>query len=303
MVNELKITGIAMKRGFQLLRKKEPLILSSSTAFFATFSLSPIIIILVHIFSLYFKSERINYQLFRTIGATFGSETAREIESIVNNFRAIESNWWITFAGFVFFLFIATTLLGVVKQAIQKIWHIRSKPTLRLKYHSRERGTQLFFIVFTGTLILFSVFIDTRLGISLDFLQVSWPHLIIQAIRFLNVLFGLIMASLWFTVLFKLIPEATMEWDTAFTGGLLTGTLFLIGKFILGKILVHARIATIFGASASIAVLLLFIFYCSFILYYGAAVTHEYGEMADNHICAGKYADEYEERIVGAERE
>jgi membrane protein len=77
--------------------------------------------------------------------------------------------------------------------------------------------------------------------------------------------------------------------------------LFTAGKFLLGKILVHARIATIFGASASFAVLLLFIFYCSFILYYGAAFTHEYGEIADRHICAGKYADEYEERIIGSE--
>jgi membrane protein len=301
MVQELKIVGNALKKGLKLLQKKEPLILSSSTAFFATFSLSPIIIILVHIFSLYFKSERINHQLFRTIGSTFGREAAREIESIVKNFMIIQSNWWITLAGSIFFLFVATTLLGIVKQAIQKIWHLRSKPRLHLKYHSRERGTQFIFIVFTGALVLFSVFIDTRLGISLDFLQVSWPWAAIIFIRFLNVLFGLIMVSLWFTVLFKIIPEAAITWDTALAGGLLTGVLFTIGKFVLGKILVHARIASIFGASASFAVLLLFIFYCSFILYYGAAFTHEYGEIADNHICAGKYADEYEERIVGSE--
>jgi membrane protein len=298
MMRELKTIGTALRKGFKLIQKKEPLILSSSTAFFATFSLSPIIIILVHIFSLYFKSERINHQLFRTIAGTFGRETAGEIESIVKNFMTIQSNWWITIAGFIFFLFVATTLLGVVKQAIQKIWHLRAKPRLHLKYHSRERGTQLIFIVFTGALVLFSVFIDTRLGISLDFLQVTWPEAAIIFVRCLNVLFALIMVSLWFTVLFKMIPEADITWDTALAGGLLTGVLFTVGKFALGKILIHARVATIFGASASFAVLLLFIFYCSFILYYGAAFTHEYGEIADSHICAGKYTDEYEERIV-----
>ena len=289
---------IALKRGFELLQKKDPLVLSSSTAFFATFSLSPIIIILVHIFGLYFKSEKINHQLFQTLGNTLGWETAREIELIVRNFMAIEGKWWITFVGFLFFLFVATTLLGVVKRAIQTIWHIRPKPKLRLKYHSRERISQLLFILFTGTMILFSVFMDSRLQRSLDFLQSSWPEPALAFIRLVNILFSLLMVVFWFTVLFKTLPDASITWDTASSGGLLTGILFTVGKFGLGKILVHARMATIFGASASFAVLLLFIFYCSFILYFGAAFTHEYGEVADDHICPGKHADEYEERVI-----
>lgn len=298
MLNGLKNILKALKEAFFLLKRKDPLVLSSSTAFFATFSLSPILIIMVSIFGLYSGSDRINHQLFRLIGSTVGSETAREIESIVNNFMAIESNWLITIAGFGFFVFVATTLLGIIKNAIQKIWHIRPKSTLRFKYHSKERGTQFGFILFTGVLFLLSLFIDTSLGISLDYLQVTWAEAAIGLVRFLNLLFSLIMITIWFTVLFKILPEANIKWDTAFSGGLLTGILFSVGKFVLGKFLVHSRFETIFGASASFALLLLFIFYSSFILYYGAAFTYEYGEMVDDHICAGKYSDEYEERVI-----
>jgi membrane protein len=300
MLTESKIILIAIKKGFSLLKRKDPLILSSSTAFFATFSISPIIIILLYVSSFYFKSERVSNQVFRTIGATVGPETAGAIETIVNNFKALEKNWMMTVGGSIFFFFVATTLLGVIKFAIQKIWSLRSKTQLKLKHISEERGKQFALILFTGILFGISLIVDTAMAISLDYMQSSIPMMLIDSIRVLNSVFSVIVVAVWFMVIFKFLPDATISWDAAFTGGLLTGTLFSAGKFMLGKILLHSRIETIFGASASFALLLLFIFYSSFILYYGAAFTHAYSEIVDNHICAGKYAEEYEERIIGS---
>jgi membrane protein len=299
MIEAFKNVAIGLRRAFSLLKRKDPLILSSSTAFFATFSLSPILLILVYIFSLYFRSDRISQQVFRTIGSTLGTETAKTIETIVNNFMALETNWLVTLIGSVFFLFVATTLLGVVKYAIQRIWFLRTKPQLKLRYLSRERGTQIGILAFTGILFLISLLIDTSLAMSIDFFQFKLPPLALSAIRLLNTLFSVIVVTVWFMVLFKFLPEATLSWDTAFNGALVTGVLFSGGKIILGKILIHSRFETIFGASASFALLLLFIFYSSFILYYGAAFTREFAELNDKRICAGKYTDEFEERIIG----
>lgn len=299
MINAFRKVAIGLRRAFSLLKRKDPLILSASTAFFATFSLSPILLILVYIFSLYFRSDRISQQVFRTVGSTLGDETAKTIETIVNNFMALETNWLVTAFGFVFFLFVATTLLGVIKYAIQRIWFLRTKPQLKWKYISKERGTQVGILLFTGLIFLISLLIDTALAMSIDFFQASLPPGAMTLIRLLNTLFSVIMVTVWFMVLFKFLPEAKLSWDTAFNGALVTGVLFSCGKLVLGKILIHSRFETIFGASASFALLLLFIFYSSFILYYGAAFTREFAELNDKHICAGKYSDEYEERIVG----
>ena len=299
MIHAFKKVGIGLRRASSLLKRKDPLILSASTAFFATFSLSPILLILVYVFRLYFRSDRINQQVFRTVGATLGNETAQTIETIVNNFRSIKTNWLLTIAGFVFFLFVATTLLGVIKHAIQRIWFLRTKPQLKLRYISRERGTQLGILMFTGLIFLISLLIDTALAMSIDFFKSHLPAYAVFMIRVLNGAFSVVMVTVWFMVLFKFLPEATLSWDTAFNGGLVTGILFSCGKLVLGKILIHSRFETIFGASASFALLLLFIFYSSFILYYGAAFTREFAELNDKHICAGKYSDEFEERIIG----
>ena len=293
-----KTIVIPFRKAFALLQNNDPLILASSTAFFSTFALSPIIIILVSVFSLYFTAGKFNNQLFRTIGTTFGAETSREIESIVNNFKAMESNIWITIGGSVFLVFIATTLMGVVKKAINKIWHIRPKPEHKLSYHSRERGTGLGLLLLTGLLFLVSFLVDAMMAVSMDYLIFAWPAIAIKVIHVLNTAFSIIVVTLWFTVIFKWLPDARISWDVAMSGGLLTGLLFSLGKFGLGKLLIHSRIATIFGASASFALLLLFIFYCSFIVYYGAAFTHTYAEVTNSPICASKHADEYIEKVV-----
>lgn len=299
MVSGVKTILIGLKKAFSLIKRKDPLILSSSTAFFATFSISPIIVVLLYFSSFYFKSERISNQVFRKLGSTIGAETAGTIESIVYNFRSLDKTWWVTLVGLLFFIFVATTLLGVIKFAIQKVWSLRSKAQLRVKDIFRERGKQFGIILMTGALFGITLFVDTSMAISLDYLQLNFPDSVITFLRVLNSIFSIIVVSVWFMIVFKFLPDATISWDSAFTGGFITGTLFSAGKFVLGKILLHSQIETIFGASASIALLLLFIFYSSFILYYGAAFTHSYSAMIDDHICAGKYAEEYEERTIG----
>lgn len=282
----------------RLLKSKDPLILCSSTAFFATFSLSPIIILLVNLFSIYFKSDKIGHQMFQAVGSTFGHETAKDIESIVENFVALESSWMITIGGTIFFLFVATTLLSVVKKAIHKLWHIREKPKMRFRYFGWERGTAILLIFYTGILLLVSILVDTGLAVSLDYLETVWPGMAIVMVRVLNIVFSLVVVTIWFSLLFRILPEAIVRWEVAFTGGFLTALLFNLGQFILGKVLIHARLASIFGATTSLAVVLLFIFYCSFILYFGAAFTYNYAIATEQRILTSRYSNMYEEKLI-----
>src|SRR5688500_3760009 len=296
-MDSIKCIWSAFKRALGLLKRNDPLILCSSTAFFATFSLSPILILLVHLFSLYFTSDKIDYQMFQAIASTFGPETARDIEKIVLNFMELRSGWLITIASSIFFLFVATTLLTVVKKAIHKLWHIRSKPEWHLRYFGWERGTAVLLIFYSGILLLLSILVDTGLAVSRDYLEVAWGAAAIVSIQVLNLIFSLVVTAVWFTLIFKILPEAHVKWEVAFVGGLLTAVLYNMGQFILGKVLIHARLASIFGATTSLAVILLFIFYCSFILYFGAAFTHEYALKTDQEILTNRHSRMDEEKL------
>lgn len=288
----------AFKRALGLLQRNDPMILSSSTAFFATFSLSPILILIAQLFSLYFTGDKIDDQMFQAIASTFGRETARDIENIVGNFMELRSGWLITIVSSIFFLFVGTTLLTVVKKAIHKLWHIRSKPEWHLRYFGWERGTAILLIFYSGILLLLSIFVDTGLAVSRDYLATVWPGAAIVAIGVLKVVFSIVVITVWFTLIFKILPEAHVQWEVAFVGGFLTSILYNMGQFILGKVLVHARLESIFGATASLALILLFIFYCSFILYFGAAFTYEYAQKVDQPIQTNRHSRMYEEKLL-----
>ncbi|MBT1709042.1 YihY/virulence factor BrkB family protein [Fulvivirgaceae bacterium PWU5] len=284
----------SLRKAYTLLRRNDPLILASSTAFFATFSLSPIIVILVSVFSLYFKSEQIRKQLFEKLQTTVGPYATEEIEKIVHNFMAVTESAWITIGGFIFLLFVATTLLGIIRKAIHQLWYIRRKSSVRIQYGIKERMIGIGMLLFLGLLFLVALLLDASVAV----IREHFPDVNTAWIRFMNILFSLLVVTAWFTGVFKILPEARVKWKVALAGGLLTAVLFSIGKIILGKLLVESNLQTLFGASASIALLLLFIFYSALMMYYGAAFTHVYAEAIHQPIQASRYADEYEKRVV-----
>lgn len=258
--------------------------LSAATAFFTTFAISPIIIILMNALSLYFEKENIRPQLFDKIASAFGQQTADDIQSIVDNLRSLESNIWITLLSSVFFIFIATTLLSVVRNAIHKIWNVNQSPERKLRHRIKGRLIGVVMILLMGILFVIALMMDTAIAVFRNYLDELLPGVHVGILRILNIIFSIVVVTVWFTLVFKMLSAAKVRWKVAFAGGLLTGILFSLGKFILGKILIHGKIATIFGASTSIALLLLFIFYSSLILYFGTAFTYEYGKASGKPI-------------------
>jgi membrane protein len=270
-----------LRDGYSNFRSNDPLILASSTAFFATFSLSPILVILVNVLMLTFDNDRIPAQLFGKLSNTFGKESAAQIQNIVENVSVYQSDPFITVGGFIFLLFVATTLLKVVKQSINHLWHVKRKDVSRIRYNLQERLTAASLILFVALLFL-------------DYVHDLLPDFHVALLKSLNIAFSILVVTAWFAILFKFLPDAHVTWKVTLVGGLVTGILFNTGKWILGKLLLYNNIASIFGASASFALILLFIFYVGLILYFGASFTFAYGEYTSQPIVPGKFSQRYE---------
>ena len=105
--------------------------------------------------------------------------------------------------------------------------------------------------------------------------------------------------TVWFALLFRYLPDARAPWRTVLTGGFVTSLLFNSGKFLLHWLLTYSNLNTIFGTSASIVLILLFVFYSSLILYFGAAFTKIWAEHYGDPIRPSKHAMHY--RVVEEE--
>jgi len=133
---------------------------------------------------------------------------------------------------------------------------------------------------------------------GLDLIQTAANEPVIQhgvlAKTFIREIILLVMVTVWFSLLFKFLPDARPTWKMVIAGAFFTGFLFTIGKLILQWLLSYSSMQTIYGASTASVLLLLFVFYSSFIFYYGACFTKMWAEAHNKPIPPAKHAEKYE---------
>lgn len=276
------------------LNRNDPLRLSSSTAFFATFSIIPIIILLLTLFSTIFSEQLLTGEVFNALEGLFGEEASDQLAIILDNVQEMQQGAFVTLGMILFLMFVATTLFIVVQSSFNQIWKVKPKENVDFRFILKNRGISLLVIFVTGLLFLAALLLDVVIGFLGENILLVIPGIDQWLIKVLNTALSLAIFTLWFATVYKLLPDIMLQWKTVWFGSLLTATLFLAGQYILGQVLVTGNLNTIYGASASLVLLLLFIFYCSFILYYGACLIKNYARQKGKKIKTTKYAVRYE---------
>lgn len=279
------------KKSLADFKANNPLQLASSTAFFCLFALPPILIILIKIMGMFLKPEMLSSEIFYQLSNTIGEKSSAEIQEIFMNFRDLAEDWITSILVFVFFIFIATNLFGIVRKSINQLWNIKVKKSPGIIPLLKSRLIAMILVMLGGVFILISLLADAMVTFIGDSLDSVIPDIGLPVIKLINAIFSIITMTFWFTVLYKILPNAKINWRPAMVGGFITALLFTIGKFILGKVLVSSNINSIFGASGSIVLILLFIFYSALIFYLGAAYTRNYGEHIGKPIKANKISE------------
>lgn len=259
-----------MRQSLVELKRNDPLRLAGATAFFFTFALPPILIILIQLFGLFFNKNELGSQLIESLGRLMGKTGAIQVKQVLNNFSSLPENIFALSAGFVFLLFVATTLFSVIKNSLDQIWNIKVKPHPGLLFYLKLRGRSLLAILLAGLLFIIMIFIESMQAILGDYIN----YLGSKAGNFLNGtvsrMLSILIVTVWFSIIFRYLTDGRPRWKAALAGGVFTAVLFSFGKIILKKLLSLSNISTIYGASGSFVLILLFVFYSSLIFYYGA---------------------------------
>jgi membrane protein len=247
--------------------------MAGATAFFTTFALPPIMVILIQSLKYIVGPDVIRSRLFGKLTETLGIEAAKQVADVLQAFRRMADNWWVTVGGFIFLLFVATTLFRVIKNSINQIWKIRpvGKASAGKTLLSRLRAVVV--ILFAGVLFVIGLMAESLQVFIGKYLSNLSPLLSAYFNTFLSSVFSILISMCWFTVVFRYLPDGRPKWKIAWIGGLLTSLLFMLGKIILHVMLTYSSINNFYGASASIVLLLLFVFYSAMILYFGASFT------------------------------
>lgn len=299
----IKVVASNIRTGISILRSalkelllNDPLRMAGATAFFTTFALPPILVILIQVFKWVLDPITIRTKLFQSLEEIVGPEAVLQLVDVLSSLRKLAQNPLIIIGGFIFLLFVATTLFKVIKNSMNQIWKIRPvhKRTLIKSFRGRARAVLV--ILIAGVLFVIGIIAEAiQAYVGAYIFEIS-PLLSTYFNTILSHLISIVVVTVWFSVVFMYLPDGKPKWKVAIVGAIVTSLLFTVGKIVLHLLLSYSNINTVYGASASIVLLLLFVFYSSLIMYYGAAFTKVWGIFKREPIRPLKHAIQY--RII-----
>lgn len=298
LINRTKLFFIRFGAAFKLFQKNDPLRLAGATAFFANFALPPILLILIRLFGFFIDRKILATRLFDRLANILDEDSTGQIRDTLRNIRGIDHQWYATLISFVFFLFVATTLFNVIKNSMDQIWSIGKKEHVGFMFTMKLRARSMIIILLAGLLFLVGFLTDMVQAFIGGYINTAAPTFGKFFLSVLNQLLFVVIVMAWFTVLFRFLTNGRPTWKTALRGGLLTAVLFTIGKYILRILLPLSGIGNVYGASGSIVLIMLFVFYSSFIFYFGACYVKVISDDKETPIRPIKGAFNYEIKEV-----
>jgi len=250
--------------------------LSSSLAYYAIFSLAPLLVIVVSIAGLVFGEEAARGQLAQQIAKLAGARAGDAIQAAVHSSASHQTTGVLaTIIGSAVLLFGASTVFAELKDALNIIWGVIVKPGRPFLTMVRDRFFSFSIVLAIGFLLLISLVISillAALGIYMSG-RLQLPSAVWQAWDFL---ISFMVVSCLFAMIFKLLPNVIIRWRDVWLGSISTAFLFTVGKFVIGYYLAASSIASSFGAAGSVVIVLVWIYYSACILFFGAEITKIY---------------------------
>ena len=240
-----------LPKALRELLKNDPLRMAGATAFFTTFALPPILVILIQFLKIIFGTRGIRRELLDSLSDILGPESVRQLAEVLRAFRKLAQNGYATAAGFIFLVFVATTLFSVIKRSLNQVWKISPQAGKGFLKGLRNRFLSVLVIITAGLLFVFGLLTETLQAFIGKYIFEISPLLSVYFNTVVNALVSLLIVTVWFTLLFRYLPDGRPAWRVAFAGAFVTGLLFAVGKIILHWLLSYSNINTVYGTSAS----------------------------------------------------
>jgi len=303
LLYKLRALFSMMSSSFTLLKLNDPLRMGAATAFFATFALPPILIIFTQFFRFAVDPSELSSELIDRLGHILGTSSARQVEGVLEAVSGLSHSWYITVLGFIFLMFVATTLFDVIKNSLGQIWDIRIIPKPGIGFRLKYRVRSLIVIFLAGFLFLAGLVIESFQAIMGDYIDEVWGGGGWFFNRLINEIVFVIAVTIWLAFLFRFLTAGRPRWNICLGGGFFTAILFTLGKWILGYLLIRSNISTIYGASGSMVLIMLFVFYSAMIFYYGGCFVKVLSDTHDEPIRPVKKAFAIETQEIRIDNE
>jgi len=264
--------------------------LSGSLAYFTVFSIGPMLIVIMFFADLFWGREAVEGSIYGQIKGFVGPEPAAQIQEIIKNVTLSGKSKVTAVIGFITLLIGATTVFAEIQDSINTIWNLKVKPEKGFIKMLINRLLSFSVVVGLGFLLLVSLVINGLLEAFSSRLLNVFPDIALITVYIINLIITFIVITLLFSMIFKVLPDAKIKWKDVLVGSIVTAILFMIGKFGITFYIGSSDVDSTYGTAGALVVLLLWVYFTSVILYFGAEFTKVYATQFGSHISPNHYA-------------
>jgi membrane protein len=250
--------------------------MGAALSYYSVFSIAPLLLITISVAGLVFGQDAAQGAVVEQLQGLIGEAGAQAVQDLLKNVSKPSAGVIGTLTGLVVLVIGATSVFAELQDDLNRIWQV---PT-RKKVSSwwawiRTRLLSMGMIFALGFLLLVSLAASAAFDAF-----ASWSTSAIAGweplAHAINFVLSLVLTTALFAMIYRFMPQATIEWRDVAIGALVTALLFSIGKYLIGLYIGKSALASGFGAAGSLAVLLAWIYYSAQIFLFGAEFTWAY---------------------------
>ncbi len=248
---------------------------AAALAFYSALSFAPLLVLLLWMVSL--LRPEWQGQLIQTLTGLVGPRASDGVQLVIDNAKQKPGvGSWAGVIGLVVTLVGASAVFAQLQGALNRVWNLRPKPGGAMMGWLRARMHAFGLLLSLAFLLVISFGASALIALFVRGDTVAW--------QVLEMLVSLAVFSVVFAAIFKVLPDAVIDWRDALIGAALTAILFTIGKFGIGLYLSHSNVGGPYGPAGGVVVLLVWVYYSGLILLLGAELTQSVAEARGNKI-------------------
>jgi membrane protein len=280
-----------LKQTFQEWMQDNAPQLGAALAYYTVFSLAPLILVLLAIVGVIFRNDPAGAWDKITVQMSYflDQSAVQVVQNIAQQTSQPGKSTVAMIIGIALALFGASGVFGQLQDALNTIWGVKAKPGRGIWGFLRNRFLSFAMVGGVLFLLLVSLALDGLLKTFSQSVQSALPGGIVVAMA-AYLIFDFAVVVLLFAMIFKFLPDVKIQWRDVWIGAVMTAIFFGIGKWLLGLYLGSGAASSAYGAASSLITLLLWVYYSSQILLFGAEFTQVYAGRAGRALEPSDYA-------------
>jgi membrane protein len=262
----------------------------AAIAYYAVFALTPLAVIAVSIAGWLFGDSAAKGELANQIEKVVGPTVAEAIQETITSAHKSDSGTIAMMIGIGVMVVGAMGVFGQLQQALNYIWGAKLKPGRGVLITVRDGLMPFLMVLIAGALLVIALLASALLAYVGEHLSLfSLPGGIAMWL-WIDWLASLCLLTLHFATIYKILPAVRIAWSVVWMGALLTALLFALGNYVIGLYLAHAADASAFGAAGSLVMVLIWVYFSSQVVLFGAELTKAYAQHFGKPITPGENA-------------